>query len=143
MRASLVFEGKGPEMTAFAMVLAAMTSPTPVIVPVCERRCRERVQQRRVRAHWRSVVDRYGRGLLAARRACESGTSGGYGLATTGNSYWFAYQHDIEAWTGSGGRVRGGRPVGVWSTQPTPLEQDFRAARWDAIHGGDAWPNCP
>lgn len=73
---------------------------------------------------------------------CESGSHGGYSLSTTGNSYWFAFQFNTTAWTGAGGRMRGGRPVGVWTMHPTRLEQDFRAVVWDGRHGGDPWPNC-
>lgn len=107
------------------------------------RACTERVQVRVAHAKWRKAVNAYGPGLLHARMVCESGSHGGYSLATTGNSYWFAFQHDIAAWTGAGGRVRDGRPVGVWTTQPAKLEQQVRAVYWDRKHGGDAWPNCP
>lgn len=103
----------------------------------------KRVTKRVVTRKWRRVVRGYGLGLLRARMACESGSSGGYRLATTGNGYWFAHQFDTGAWTGAGGRMRGGRPVGVWTRQPTRVEQDYRAAVWDARHGGDPWPNCP
>lgn len=103
--------------------------------------------QRRVRRVWRAEVRKYGVGLLDARMACESGDVGGYALDTTGNGYWFAFQFNVGAWTGAGGRFRGGRPVGVWTTHPGKLEQRYRAVRWDRIHGGsgsgDAWPNCP
>jgi hypothetical protein len=74
---------------------------------------------------------------------CESGSVGGYRLSTTGNGYWFAYQFNVAAWVGSGGRFRGGRPVGRWSTQPGRLEQSYRAVVWDRKSAGDPWPNCP
>ncbi len=107
------------------------------------RACAERVEKRAAHAKWRPTVRAYGVGLLRARMRCESGSHGGYSLATNGNTYWFAHQFDIAAWTGAGGRMRRGRPAGVWEMQPSRLEQDYRAARWDAIHGGDPWPNCP
>lgn len=109
----------------------------------CSPACVHRVTVRTTRAKWRAAVNAYGRGLLAARRACESGGDGGYRLDTTGNGYWFAYQHNPQAWAGAGGRIRGGRPVGVWTRHPSPLEQDYRAVVWDHRHAGDAWPNCP
>lgn len=131
-------------MSVVLTVLAMMTPVQgPVEQPVCSRACRQRVQRKQIRKHWSHVVNNYGRGLLRARMHCESGNDGGYSLDTTGNSYWFAHQFDVQAWTGAGGRMRRGRPAGVWSMQPSRLEQDFRAARWDAIHGGDPWPNCP
>lgn len=123
--------------------------PPPAPAPI-ERRegcrtkaCEIRVSRRRTRRRWRIKVDAYGRGLLARRLDCESGSSGGYALSTTGNGYWFAYQFDTGAWAGAGGKMKASRPVGAWTVHPTALEQDYRAARWDAIHGGDPWPNCP
>jgi hypothetical protein len=105
--------------------------------------CNRRVAKRIIKRRWRILVHRYGEGLLNARMQCESGNDGGYKLSTTGNSYWFAHQMNIGAWIGAGGRIRHGRPVGVWSIQPTKLEQNIRTIRWERIHGGDAWPNCP
>jgi hypothetical protein len=105
--------------------------------------CKVRVEKRAAHAKWRPIVHAYGIGLLRARMQCESGNHGGYALATTGNTYWFAHQFNVGAWTGAGGRMRKGRPAGVWAMQPSRLEQDFRAVRWDAIHGGDPWPRCP
>lgn len=119
----------------------AMTDPSAV--PACDGPCAKRVQKREARQRWRRAVRDYGTGLLHARMLCESGSSGGYALATTGNSYWFSMQFNVGAWVGAGGRVRGGRPVGVWSTQPTALEQQARAVFWDRKHPGDPWPNCP
>lgn len=101
------------------------------------------MQIKAAHAKWTKVVRAYGVGLLRARMRCESGHHGGYRLATTGNGYWFAHQFDVQAWTGAGGRMRRGRPAGVWTRQPSRLEQDYRAAVWDRKHGGDAWPNCP
>ncbi len=105
--------------------------------------CSERVEKRAAHAKWRAAVRAYGVGLLRARMRCESASYGGYALSTNGNGYWFGHQFDVAAWTGAGGRMRRGRPAGVWSMQPSRLEQDARAVRWDAIHGGDPWPNCP
>jgi hypothetical protein len=131
-------------MTRLLVTLAALHLPPPAPRHDCETLlCRERVVVREATERWRQVVDAYGRGLLRARMWCESGSSGGYRLSTTGNGYWFAHQFNVGAWTGAGGRVRFGRPVGVWTMQPTRLEQDYRAARWDRINGGDSWPNCP
>lgn len=107
------------------------------------KRCAVRVEKRAAHAKWLPVVRAYGVGLLRARMRCESGGDGGYNLATTGNSFWFAHQFEPRAWTGAGGRMRLGRPAGVWTMQPSRLEQDYRAVRWACIHGGDPWPRCP
>lgn len=120
---------RAPEATAVASVKCSTRS-------ACAHR-------RHVRAKWRRTVNAYGAGLLRARMNCESGSNGGYRLDTTGNGYWFAHQFNVAAWVGAGGRFRGGRPVGVWTRHPGALEQDYRAAVWDGIHGGDPWPNCP
>ncbi len=133
-------------MRSFLMaILIAMVAPAVVNADNgCNtHRCEIRVEKRVAHAKWQEEVRIYGVGLLRARMNCESGHHGGYQLATTGNGYWFAHQFNVGAWTGAGGRIRGGRPVGVWTTQPERLEQDVRAARWDKIHGGDPWPNCP
>lgn len=124
---------------ALAVAPAAAKAPEPCHT----KRCEVRVNVRMAHERWRDTVRRYGRGLLAARMWCESGHDGGYRLTTTGNGYWFAHQFNVGAWTGAGGRVRFGHPVGVWSIKPTRLEQDYRAARWDALSAGDPWPNCP
>lgn len=108
----------------------------------CEDECEERVQRREAHARWRDVVSDYGVGRLRARMRCESGSHGGYEHVTNG-LFWFAHQFEPRAWAGAGGRLRNGRPVGVWSTQPEALEQDYRAVRWARVHGGDPWPNCP
>lgn len=105
--------------------------------------CERRVQKRVARAKWRGAVRRYGVGLLRARMRCESGGHGGYRLSTSGNGYWFAHQFNVAAWAGAGGRMRRGRPAGVWRQQPSRLEQDYRAVVWDRVHGGDPWPRCP
>ncbi|MGH2897219.1 MAG: hypothetical protein ACRDMZ_00985 [Solirubrobacteraceae bacterium] len=105
--------------------------------------CELRVLKRQTFEKWNAGARAYGLGLLRARMHCESGGHGGYALATTGNGYWFAHQFNVGAWTGSGGRMRGGRPVGVWTRQPTVAEQDWRAVVWDRRHGGDPWPRCP
>lgn len=101
------------------------------------------MQIRTAHAKWKPVVTAYGIGRLHARMRCESGNHGGYALQTTGNGFWYAHQFELRAWVGAGGRVRGGRPVGVWTRQPSRLEQNYRAAIWDRRHGGDPWPNCP
>lgn len=129
---------------ALALATAAVVLPAPAQADDgCQSKtCTKRVERKAAKKKWRRAVRAYGTGLLHARMVCESGNHGGYSLSTTGNSYWFAHQFDIGAWVGAGGRVRHGRPVGVWTTQPSKLEQDYRAVRWDHIHGGDAWPNC-
>ena len=108
----------------------------------CVDECEERVQKRVAHAKWRRVVNDYEPGLLRARMRCETGGHGGYEHVTNG-VFWFAHQFEPRAWAGAGGRIRNGRPVGVWSLQPERLEQDYRAVRWDWVHGGDPWPNCP
>lgn len=132
-------------MATFALVALLALSPAVARADdaECSDECRERVMKREVRQKWRDAVADYGPDLLTARMRCESGSSGGYNLATTGNGYWFSMQWDIAAWRGSGGRMRNGRPVGVWSRQPSKLEQRFRAVVWDRRHGGDPWPSCP
>lgn len=106
-----------------------------------------RPHRERVRDRWQRVVRASGlASTLDARAWCES--RGRYGLSTTGNGYWFAFQFDPQAWVGSGGftrRVDVGypRPVGRWRTQPKKLEQRYRAVVWGRVHGGDAWPSCP
>lgn len=127
-------------------MIADVPPPPPIVMRAkgCNTRaCEVRVERRRVRRRWRIKVRAYGEGLLAARRECETGSHGTYSLSTTGNGYWFAYQFDTDAWKGAGGKMKAGRPVGAWTVHPSPLEQDYRAARWDGIHGGDPWPNCP
>jgi len=100
------------------------------------------VQQRVAHAKWRTVVNGYGTARLDQRMRCESGGHGGYRLATTGNPFWFAFQFEPRAWYGAGGRQRRGRPAGVWTMQPSRLEQRYRAVVWERRHGGDPWPNC-
>lgn len=112
-------------------------------LPHCDGDCRERVQKREAREKWRQAVRAYGVNTLRARMRCESGSHGGYELDTTGNGFWFAHQLEPRAWVGAGGRVRDGRPVGVWTTHPSRLEQDYRIIVWERIHGGDPNPNCP
>lgn len=132
-------------MAVVTMALAVMGIAAPV-APAddgCSRACEVRVQKREIEQRWRQVVHRYGVGLLRARARCETGSHGMYRLSTTGNTYWFAHQMNVAAWIGAGGHMRDGRPVGVWTTQPTRLEQDYRTVRWDRMHGGDPWPNCP
>lgn len=149
-----------PQQTrALYLVLALVAAALFVVFAVeqssartsssCDRACVERVVKRTARAEWRATVRPY-RAVLDANVDCESRSSGGYGLRTTGNGYWFAHQFDRDAWTGAGGRVvtrdgdpHEGEPRGRWTLQPGPLEQDYRAIRWSRIHGGDAWPNCP
>lgn len=109
----------------------------------CSKSCQLRVNIKAAHAKWRPVVAAYGIERLRARMRCESGGHGGYKLSTTGNGFWFAHQFEPRAWTGAGGRIRGGRPVGVWTTQPSRLEQDYRAVIWEERHGGDPWPSCP
>lgn len=105
--------------------------------------CELRVLKRQTFAKWRAGAAAYGLGTLRARMRCESGGHGGYRLSTNGNGFWFAHQFEPRAWTGAGGRIRGGVPVGVWTRQPSRAEQDYRAVLWDRRHGGDPWPRCP
>lgn len=130
-------------LVAVAAVVALPAAPAEAHDGCNTAPCEKRVAKRFAHEKWRKAVHRYGVGLLRARMLCESGHHGGWSLSTTGNGYWFGLQFDVGAWTGAGGRVRLGRPVGVWSTQPEPLEQKFRAVVWDYRHGGDPWPNCP
>ena len=104
----------------------------------CERRM-DRKAHRRTRRHWRREAHPY-RGWLSKVRACESG--GRYSLSTTGNGFWFAYQHTPSSWVMAGGRLRRGRPAGVRTMQPTALEQDYRAVMTLHQQGRGAWPVC-
>lgn len=131
-------------MGLLAMMVASFAVAAPgAQADECRRACEMRVQCREMHAKWRRDVRRYGIARLDARMRCESGSHGGYELTTTGNSYWFSMQWNAAAWVGSGGRMRHGRPVGVWTTQPSRLEQQVRAVYWDRVHGGDPWPSCP
>lgn len=104
--------------------------------------CEKRVKIKAIHAKWRAVVNAYPAGVLAARARCESGGHGTYSLSTTTGVFWFAFQFEPRAWYGAGGRMRRGIPAGVWTRQPSRLEQQYRAIRWERIHGGDPWPNC-
>lgn len=136
-------------MIAVALSIAAIVAgPPPTHVDPaahCWRvTCKRRVARRAVRRHWRHAVRAYGPWRLRARVGCESASAGGYRLSTTGNGFWFAHQFTPQTWHAAGGRisVRLRRPVGAWTTQPTRLEQDYRAVVADAQQG-DPWPNCP
>ena len=130
-------------LLAAAVAILLVAAAAGALARDCDRECDIRVQKRVAHAKWSKTVRAYGISTLRARMRCESGGDGGYGLATTGNGFWFAHQFEPRAWVGAGGRMRGGRPVGVWSKQPSRLEQDNRAAIWHRRHGGDPWPNCP
>lgn len=105
----------------------------------CEHSMRRR-HRAEVERNWRKVARPY-RGWLASTRACES-SPWLYDLSTTGNGFWFAYQHTPSSWGRAGGHFRRGRPAGVWTMQPTPAEQDFRAVVTLKQQGRGAWPVC-
>lgn len=132
-------------MHTVIVTMLALAAPAPALArDGCNSQaCKVRVEIRVAHKKWSAAVAAYGIGTLRARMRCESAGDGGYALSTTGNGYWFAHQFDAQAWVGAGGRMRHGRPAGVWSMQPSRLEQDYRAVVWDRQHGGDAWPNCP
>ena len=127
-------------LALLALIMAAVVAAR---APGCDRACDVRVQKRVAHEKWRATVRAYGPARLEARMRCESGGHGGYALGTTGNGFWFAHQFEPRAWVGAGGRMRAGRPVGVWTLQPSRLEQDNRAVVWERKHGGDPWPRCP
>jgi hypothetical protein len=106
----------------------------------CVRRVQARGHGNTVR-RWKRTARPYA-AWLRSTRACESGSAGGYTLSTTGNGFWFAYQHTASSWYAAGGRRRNGRPAGVRSLQPTPAEQDFRAVVTLRQQGRGAWPVC-
>lgn len=127
-----------------ALGVALTAAPAHAYAPGCNSHaCEIRVQVRTAHEKWRSVVNTYPAGVLNARMRCESGGDGGYRLSTTGNGFWFSAQFEPRAWYGAGGRKRNGRPAGVWTMQPSILEQQYRTIIWERIHGGDPWPNCP
>ena len=130
-------------LTALALGLTAGAAEAKHVPGCNTNACDERVIIKQVHSDWRAEVARYDQGTIRARAFCESGGHGLYKLRTTGNGFWFAFQFNIAAWVGSGGRFRDGEPVGWKSKQPTALEQKVRMIRWERIHGGDAWPNCP
>lgn len=105
--------------------------------------CERRVLIKVTHAKWRAVVEAYGFELLRAREKCEAGGHGGWRLYTTTGRFYFGHQFTPSSWDAVGGRLtRAGLPIGRWAKQPSRLEQDYRAARLDAIQA-DPWPNCP
>jgi|SRR5882672_4868681 len=104
----------------------------------CEQRVDRAEHHKTLHRWWRET--RPYRPWLAKVRWCES--TGRYGLSTTGNGFWFAYQHTPSSWRAAGGRIRRGRPAGVRAMQPEPLEQDYRAVVTLHQQGPGAWPVC-
>lgn len=101
-------------------------------------------ERRRVRhvSRWRRVARPY-RGWLRATSLCESGSAGWYGLQTTGNGFWFAFQFTPQTWRSVGGRFRRGVPAGRWGEfVPIRAEQKFRAVKVLRSQGAGAWPRC-
>jgi hypothetical protein len=132
-------------LTMLALALPSAAEAKPPKYPgchtsACERRV-DRRQHRRTVARWKRTARPYA-AWLRRTRACESGSAGGYRLSTTGNGFWFAYQHTPSSWYAAGGRSRNWRPAGVRSLQPTPAEQDFRAVITLRQQGRGAWPVC-
>lgn len=103
----------------------------------------QRAQHRSQIARWRAQARPYA-GFLARLVACESASSGGYRLTTTGNGFYFAFQFTARTWAAvAGGRTLGGIPVGYRGEQvPTRAEQDARAVRVLWAQGAGAWPVC-
>ena len=126
-----------------AALAVALAAPTATAGDSCSSACEQRVLIKETHAKWRATVNAYGVATLRARMRCESGGHGGYSLTTTGNGFYFAHQFEARAWTGAGGRARGGVPRGRWAAHPSRLEQDYRAVVWERRHGGDPWPRCP
>lgn len=119
---------------------AAHTRPGHCITNRCRSRMRARVHGQTV-TRWRRTARPYAAWLRSTRQ-CESGGAGGYSLSTTGNGFWFAYQHTPSSWYAAGGRRRDGRPAGVHAMQPEPAEQDYRAVITLRQQGRGAWPVC-
>lgn len=69
----------------------------------------------------------------AKLRNCESGAHGLY-RANTGNGYYGAYQFNLTAWRGQGGK-------GLPSDAPS-WEQDARAYSLYLQRGSKPWPVC-
>ena len=127
------------------VLLTVLALAGPVDYPGCNTRaCAHRVQTRqraRTTRRWKRIAAPYA-AWLRSTRACESGSVGGYALSTTGNGFWFAYQHTAASWYAAGGRSRSGRPAGARTLQPSPAEQDFRAVVTLRQQGRGAWPSC-
>lgn len=107
------------------------------------KQCHRRVAHKKTVAHWKKVVSPHAGWLLKVRN-CESGSSGLYALRTTGNGFWFAYQHTPGSWSSAGGKVLENiGPVGSQGElHPEPLEQDYRAVITLNQQGVGAWPVC-
>lgn len=95
---------------------------------------RERVEDRPDNRYMAKITPP-GPGILAAIRACESGTSGGYqAIGGPGGIYRGAYQFDGPTWRSVGGK---GDPADA-----LPREQDYRAALLYRREGASPWPVC-
>lgn len=114
-----------------------------------ERELKERVDaqvasaRRRFDRRFSALLTPPGAALLAARRSCESGSSGSYAEGTDGG-YGGAYQFDATAWALTAATFE--RETGLRadpSRLAAPREQDIRAAILDREQAGDPWPNCP
>lgn len=128
---------------AVACLLAAMAPATASARRVCRTNsCEHRVAHRITMKKWKSATRPY-LGWLRSTRQCESGSSGLYDLRTTGNGFWFAYQHTAWSWGRAGGLIMGGVPYGAHGRlHPSPLEQDYRAVITLRQQGRGAWPVC-
>lgn len=80
-------------------------------------------------------------GVLALRRACESG--GDYGAVSKSGKYRGAYQFDQGSWNSAARAAKRPDLVGVDPARASVADQDAMAVVWERVHGGDPWPNCP
>lgn len=96
-------------------------------------RADQRARRERRYQRYLDAITPPGPDTLAAIRACESGSSGGYS-ANTGNGFYGAYQFTLETWRSVGGTVR--------PDLAPPREQDKRAAALYRREGPSPWPVC-
>lgn len=113
-------------------------------VPWCHKtlRCVRRAYKRHPKFRWKA----YAAPLLSTLEAivaCESLSSGGYKLRTTGNGFYFAHQFDPQTWASVGGRIIEHEPYGYRGERvPSKIEQNYRAALLYRRRGAQPWPVC-
>lgn len=133
-------------MTALAMVVVAMTSPTPTIGPPCREACGHRVKQRTLRSMRAREMARYRRHPMP--RCTWHGESGAhrpewsparYRARNPVSSAGGKFQILDSTWLAFGGpRGRSGHPA----ADAAPVVQERVARRVLAGQGLRAWVLC-